>query len=170
MFDSEGYRYNVGMVITNPLGKVFLAKRIMQSGWQFPQGGILYGETPLQAMYRELSEETGLQAEDVKVLAESREWLRYRLPSKYQRRRADEGGHLCIGQRQKWFLLRLNSEQRLNLEMSRSPEFDDWRWVDYWYPAQVVIYFKREVYWSALREFAEVIQPQEAEPIHHSDS
>ena len=67
--DSEGYRANVGIIISNNEGKLFLAGRIGSNSWQFPQGGILESESPTQAMYRELYEEIGLEKKDVKILA-----------------------------------------------------------------------------------------------------
>jgi len=101
-------------------------------------------------MYRELHEEVGLEAKDVEILGSTRSWLRYRLPKHMLRRNSKP---LVIGQRQKWFLLRMVcSEQKVRLDHSHSPEFDSWRWVDYWQPAKDVIYFKRQVYRRALRE------------------
>ncbi|MCG8414934.1 MAG: RNA pyrophosphohydrolase [Pseudomonadales bacterium] len=150
MIDSEGYRPNVGIVICNGLGRLLWAKRIGQSGWQFPQGGIKAEESLEQALYRELDEEVGLQANDVEVLHQTSEWLRYRLPKNYIRYNKDP---LCIGQKQKWFLLGLKAdEEKIALSKSGQPEFDDWRWVNYWYPVDQVIEFKRDVYRRALQE------------------
>lgn len=80
MIDKDGYRPNVGIVICNRKGQVLWARRIRQNSWQFPQGGVDYGETPEDAMYRELYEELGLQKSDVRLLASTRFWLKYRLP------------------------------------------------------------------------------------------
>ncbi len=150
MIDSEGFRSNVGIVICNRRGQVLWAKRIGQSAWQFPQGGIKETESLEAAMYRELHEEVGLGAHNVTLLHQTTDWLHYRLPKNYIRRKQDP---LCIGQKQKWFLLGLESEDS-SVELSRSdtPEFDQWRWVSYWYPINQVIEFKRDVYRSALRE------------------
>lgn len=82
MIDGDGYRLNVGIVICNNHGQVFWAKRYGQHSWQFPQGGIDEGESPEEAMYRELYEEVGLTKNDVKVVAVSRHWLRYKLPKR----------------------------------------------------------------------------------------
>ncbi len=60
MLDREGFRPNVGIILLNARNEVFWGKRLREHSWQFPQGGIKYGETPVQAMYRELHEETGL--------------------------------------------------------------------------------------------------------------
>ena len=82
MIDSEGFRANVGIIITNQRGQLLWAKRYAQNAWQFPQGGLDEGETPKQAMYRELYEEVGLKPDDVKILKQSDEWYRYRLPER----------------------------------------------------------------------------------------
>jgi putative (di)nucleoside polyphosphate hydrolase len=152
MIDAQGYRPNVGIVICNNEGKLLWAKRIGQKAWQFPQGGIKENETVEQALYRELDEEVGLNADDVRVLHRTEDWLRYRLPKNFIRYHRDP---LCIGQKQKWFLLGLETEDsKVALGKSGEPEFDDWRWVNYWYPVSQVIEFKREVYRKALTELA----------------
>lgn len=150
MIDSEGFRPNVGIVICNSQGRLLWAKRIGQNAWQFPQGGIKDGESLEQAMYRELDEEVGLQEKHVEIVHETKDWLRYKLPSNYIRQHSTP---VCIGQKQKWFLLGLQIEESLiDLERSTEPEFDSWRWVSYWYPLKQVIDFKREVYRKALQE------------------
>lgn len=152
MIDSEGYRANVGIILCNTQQQLFWARRIGQRSWQFPQGGIRWNESPEEAMYRELAEEVGLQAQHVQVLGCTRGWLRYRLPKRLVRRHSKP---TCIGQKQVWFLLRLlGQESDVQLNLSDRPEFDDWRWVDYWYPLQAVVPFKREVYQRALEELA----------------
>lgn len=150
MIDSKGYRPNVGIVICNSAGQLLWAKRIGQNAWQFPQGGINPNESTETALYRELNEEVGLNDQDVKILHETRDWLHYDLPENYIRHHKDP---VCIGQKQKWFLLSLECEEsRVVFEMSDTPEFDDWRWVSYWYPVNQVIEFKRDVYRRALTE------------------
>lgn len=149
MIDPDGYRPNVGIVLMRPDGQVFWARRVRRDGWQFPQGGMHTDETPTEAMYRELWEETGLSPEDVQVLGATPGWLRYRLPHHSIRRNQSV---VCIGQKQVWFLLRLLSDESvLRLDLTDSPEFDHWRWVDYWYPIDRVVTFKRNVYARALR-------------------
>src|SRR2546421_12277521 len=86
MLDKEGYRPNVGIVLANQRNDVFWGKRVSQHAWQFPQGGIKHGETPVQAMYRELEEEIGLLADHVRILGRTREWLRYEVPERWMRR------------------------------------------------------------------------------------
>ena len=91
-------------------------------------------------------------ADSVELIASTRDWLRYRLPNRYLRKGQQP---LCIGQKQKWFLLRLRApDSAVSLDHNEKPEFDRWRWVSYWYPLNQVIYFKREVYRRALRELA----------------
>lgn len=150
MIDSDGYRANVGIVLSNPDGAVLWARRMGQDAWQFPQGGINANEDEEQAMYRELWEEVGLQSKDVDVIASTKSWLRYKLPKRMVRRNSQP---VCIGQKQKWFLLQLTSnEEQLNLKASQTPEFDQWKWVDYWYPIDHVVYFKKRVYRCALQQ------------------
>lgn len=157
MIDQRGFRLNVGIILVNTRNQIFWGKRIGQAdAWQFPQGGIQNYETLQEAMYRELAEEVGLQPQDVEILAVSKRWLYYRLP-KHLRRSTRP---LCIGQKQKWFLLRLQSDdQKIRLDASGSPEFNAWKWVDYWDPVEQVIAFKRDVYKKALREFAPLLFP-----------
>ncbi len=150
MIDSNGYRPNVGIVICNSLGQLLWAKRIGQDAWQFPQGGINHDESVEAALYREIDEEVGLAPGDVNILHETSEWLHYDLPEYYIRHHKDP---ICIGQKQKWFLLSLEcDESRVEFEKTDTPEFDDWRWVSYWYPVNKVIDFKRDVYRRALKE------------------
>lgn len=153
MLDSDGYRLNVGIVIANGQGDVLWAHRTRQGGWQFPQGGMQDRETPRQAMYRELQEEVGLQPGDIEVWGVTRGWLRYRLPDKMVRNDVDK--KTCIGQKQKWFLLKLKADDSaVRLDATRKPEFDEWRWVSYWYPVNQIIEFKRWVYQRMLKELS----------------
>ena len=164
--DKDGYRPNVATVISNEAGQVFWAQRAARDGWQFPQGGIKAHETPQQAMYRELYEEVGLQAEDVKILMVSPRWLRYRFPQKKPSiDHLDSGNHhgCYIGQKQIWFLLKLvGSEKKINLNQTDKPEFDQWCWVDYWYPLDKITAFKRAVYRAALEHFATALEQHTA--------
>ena len=160
--DAEGFRANVGIILTNSDGKLLLGGRAGSKGWQFPQGGMLVGEDPAEAMYRELHEEVGLGAGDVDVLGVTEGWLRYRLPDRFVRRNSTP---LCIGQKQRWFLLQMDCpENRLRFDTTSRPEFDRWRWVDYWHPVKEVIYFKRHVYRRALEELGPLAFPNGAPP------
>ncbi len=154
MIDAEGFRPNVGIVLTNARGQLLWARRVGgQDAWQFPQGGIHEHEDAETALYRELNEEVGLKAGDVKILARTRGWLRYRLPKRLIRKGSKP---LCVGQKQKWFLLQLvSSDDSIHLDEHDGPaEFDQWRWVSYWYPLDKVVAFKRDVYRRALKELA----------------
>jgi len=160
MLDKEGYRPNVGIVLANQRNEVFWGKRVNQHAWQFPQGGIKPGETPLQAMYRELAEEIGLARGHVRILGRTREWLRYDVPERWARRqregrdaRGERQGAAYRGQKQIWYLLRMvGRDCDVKLRASGHPEFDAWRWHDYWVPLEAVIDFKRDVYRQALIE------------------
>ena len=135
-----------------PNGKVLLCQRVDHSGWQFPQGGIDEGETPREAVLREIKEEVGLSEKDVEVICESKDWFKYDVPRdrrpKYFRK------NVYKGQNQKWFLLRLISEDnKINLTASRPIEFDKWMWSSYWYPLRTIVLFKKELYRKVLTHF-----------------
>ena len=160
--DDEGFRANVGIILSNADGELMLGGRVGKQGWQFPQGGMLIGEAPEQAMFRELEEEIGLLCDDVEVLGVTRDWLRYRLPERFIRRNSKP---LCIGQKQRWFMLRLTSStDRLRFDLGDEPEFDRVRWVDFWRPVNEVIYFKRRVYARALHELGPSVYPDGLPP------
>lgn len=155
MIDEDGFRHGVGIILVNAKRQIFLAKRIGKEAWQFPQGGIKESETPEEAMFRELEEEIGLFAKDVKILSTTKRWLRYRLPKRLVRHHSTP---LCVGQKQKWFLLLLvSNEKSINLAATKNPEFDSWTWVSYWYPLSQVVAFKRRVYNLVMKEFARVV-------------
>ena len=156
MIDRDGYRPNVGIIICNRKNEVFWGKRVRQHAWQFPQGGIDPGETPEVAMYRELHEEVGLQPQHVEILGRTRDWLRYDVPEQWLRR--DWRGNYR-GQKQIWFLLRLvGRDTDVRLRASQKPEFDAWRWNEYWVPLESVVEFKREVYQLALSELVRFLR------------
>ncbi|WP_457279683.1 RNA pyrophosphohydrolase [Polaromonas sp. P5_D5] len=160
MLDRDGFRPNVGIILLNQRSQVFWGKRIRTHSWQFPQGGIDRGENPEQAMYRELHEEVGLMPQHVNVLARTRDWLRYEVPDRFIRR--DARGHYK-GQKQIWFLLQLvGHDWDLNLRATDHPEFDAWRWNDYWVPLDVVVEFKRGVYEMALTELSRFVPRTDA--------
>ena len=160
--DDEGFRANVGIILANEDGRLLLGGRAGAKGWQFPQGGMLKGEDVEAAMFRELEEEVGLRDSDVDILGVTRDWLRYRLPPKFVRRHSKP---LCIGQKQRWFILRLTtSADKLRFDCSERPEFDRARWVDFWRPVNEVIYFKRRVYARALHELGPAVYPEGLPP------
>lgn len=171
MIDAEGYRPNVGIVVANALGQVLWARRVGgHDAWQFPQGGVQDGEKPEQTLFRELEEEIGLREEHVKILGCTDGWLRYRLPQHMRRdqRRSTkrstkksskgQGGRRPVafkGQKQKWFLLEmLADDAQVRFDLCEKPEFDEFKWVSYWYPVKQVIDFKRDVYRRALKQLA----------------
>jgi putative (di)nucleoside polyphosphate hydrolase len=155
MLDREGFRPNVGIILCNAKNEVFWGKRIREHSWQFPQGGIKRGETPEQAMYRELFEEVGLQPSHVRILGRTKGWLRYEVPTQWIKREL-RGSYK--GQKQIWFLLRLvGRDIDVSLRATSKPEFDAWRWNDYWVSLDAVIEFKRSVYEQALSELVRFI-------------
>ncbi len=163
--DSEGYRANVGIVLMRDSGEVFLGQRAGGRGWQFPQGGVRQGEQVEHALYRELQEEIGLTREHVRLEGSTSDWIRYRLPKRYVRRGR---GPTCIGQKQRWFLLRLavpEGSVDFSFAHTSEPEFDGWRWANYWQPVREVIYFKRPVYVQMLTELATIAFPGGAPPL-----
>lgn len=155
MLDVHGFRPNVGIILLNEQHQVFWGKRIRTHCWQFPQGGIDAGETPEQAMYRELHEEIGLFPEHISVVGQTKDWLYYEVPTRFIKR--ESRGHYK-GQKQIWFLLRLQAhDQVLNLRATDHPEFDAWKWNNYWVPLEHVIDFKRKVYEQALLELSQFL-------------
>lgn len=157
LIDRDGFRANVGIVLIGGDDRLFLGRRAGGRGWQFPQGGIRPGEDAEQSLFRELREEIGLEPGDVSIIARTQRWLRYRLPSRYVRR---NGRPVCVGQKQRWFLLRLaHDDVRFRFDQTAEPEFDEWRWADYWEPVREVIHFKRPVYRRALHELGAIAFP-----------
>lgn len=156
VIDRAGYRLNVGIILVNGSDRVFWGRRSGHDAWQFPQGGLATGESAVEAMYRELHEEVGLEKGDVEILGSTKRWLKYRLPKQYLRHGS---APLVIGQKQKWFLLKLvTSEQKVKLDLSDSPEFDSWRWIEFHEPEDQVIFFKRQVYTQALKELEPLLK------------
>lgn len=161
VIDPDGFRANVGIVLMHA-EQVFLGRRTGGRGWQFPQGGLRHGESPQEALYRELDEEIGVAEASVELVGETRGWLRYRLPPRYIRRNQQP---VCIGQKQRWFLLRLKGpDVTFNFASTTEPEFDQWRWAPYWEPVREVIFFKRPVYVRALTELAALAFPHGQRP------
>jgi len=154
VIDENGFRLNVGIILINQQGQLFWGRRVGQDAWQFPQGGIHDDEKLEDTLYRELQEEVGLTSKDVTIIAQSQYWFSYRLPKRLVR---SDTRPMCIGQKQKWFLLRILDETKIKLDATIKPEFDDWRWVSYWFPLYQVVAFKREVYRQALAEFAPIV-------------
>ncbi|MGH8595595.1 MAG: RNA pyrophosphohydrolase [Gammaproteobacteria bacterium] len=155
MIDAQGFRANVGIILLNDLGQVFWGRRIGMSAWQFPQGGVNPQESLQTAMYRELREEIGLLPNHVEIIGWTRRWLRYRLPKRFIRY---DQKPLCIGQKQRWYVLRLTADEtQVDLTNNVEPEFDRWQWINYWESLRLVVGFKRGVYYQALHELAPLV-------------
>ena len=177
MLDKEGYRPNVGIILANQRNEVFWGKRVHQHAWQFPQGGIQRGETPREAMFRELEEEIGLARPHVRILGRTRDWLRYEVPEKWSRHAREGNGNASAsrsayrGQKQIWFLLRMAGRDcDVKLRASGHPEFDAWRWHDYWVPIEAVVEFKRDVYRQALIELHRYLQADRRSRLRREES
>jgi putative (di)nucleoside polyphosphate hydrolase len=153
-FDAA-YRPNVGIMLLNSERKVFVARRIDMptESWQMPQGGIDEGEEPHAAALRELEEEVGTAK--AKILAESRGWFRYDVPTEIT---AKLWRGRWKGQRQKWFLMRFLGEDRDIDLATEHPEFSDWRWVEPGLLPELIIPFKRQTYVEVLGEFLPIIE------------
>ncbi len=152
-FQALPYRSGVGIMLLNPQGLVFTAKRIdtPADAWQMPQGGIDEGETPRQAAFREMKEEIG--TDQAEILKESADWLRYDLP-------ADLLGKVWKGryrgQQQKWFALRFTGRDCDIDIRTEHPEFDDWRWTRIDQLLDVIVPFKRDLYRAVVTEFTPI--------------
>lgn len=160
IFADDGYRPNVGIIICNRKGQVFWARRIKRDGWQFPQGGVSKNESLTEALFRELQEETGLLEHQVRLVAHTKRWLHYDLPSKFLRgQRRSKSSPNFKGQKQVWFLLELlDDDSSFNLSgSSEVPEFDGWRWVETEFALNNIVDFKRGVYQKALTELKQYI-------------
>jgi putative (di)nucleoside polyphosphate hydrolase len=150
--DDSKYRPNVGIVLVNASKQVFWGRRSDLGAWQFPQGGVGKDESIEDAMLRELYEEIGLLPQHVKILGITQDWLSYLLPEPMFKE-----GEWFIGQKQRWFLLELcGKDSDIKLDM-HEPEFDDWKWVDYWYPVEHISPVKRPIYQKILTELEEYL-------------
>jgi putative (di)nucleoside polyphosphate hydrolase len=154
-FNKLPYRSNVGIMMVNEKGYVFVGQRLdnNQNAWQMPQGGIDAGEDPETAAYRELLEETGVKKQDVRFVASSSQWLSYDLPEdlipilwngKFR------------GQKQKWFLFKfLGEDGDINIA-TEHPEFSKWKWISKENLLKEIVPFKKSVYENVLKEFKNI--------------
>ncbi len=151
------YRPNVGAVLFNPAGQVFVARRAdlpnaegAPGGWQLPQGGIDGREDPAAAVIRELAEEIG--TDRAEIIGEHTDWLTYELP--------DDLLGVALhgryrGQKQRWFALRfLGRDADIRLDADPHPEFDAWRWADLAELPSLAVDFKRPIYQIIAASFA----------------
>ena len=154
-FNKLPYRSNVGIMMVNEKGYVFVGQRLdnNQNAWQMPQGGIDAGEDPETAAYRELLEETGVKKQDIRFVASSSQWLSYDLPEdlipilwngKFR------------GQKQKWFLFKfLGEDGDINIA-TKHPEFSKWKWISKENLLKEIVPFKKSVYKNVLKEFKNI--------------
>ena len=155
--DKDGFRANVGIVLTHGSGRSILGGTRRWPGLAISRRvESIAVNRSRRRCYRELKEEIGLERQDVEMLGSTQGWLRYRLPRQYVRDR-------CIGQKQRWFLLQLTAdESKFRFDLTQQPEFDRWRWTDYWTPVREVVYFKRRVYVRALHDLGKIHVPRRA--------
>ena len=150
MNEESNYRLNVGLIIVNNYGKVLICKRKNSNQWQFPQGGIDEGESPMEAAKREIFEEVGIKPSKIKVLGKIKDWVKYEIPKELAKKSFKKKG--IVGQKQKWFIFKIKSEACITFVNDPDNEFDDFAWVSYWRPIALIVSFKKEVYRNVLAE------------------
>lgn len=150
MNEESNYRLNVGLIIVNTYGKVLICKRKNSNQWQFPQGGIDEGESPIEAAKREIFEEVGIKPSKIKVLGKIKDWVKYKIPKELAKKSFKKKG--IVGQKQKWFIFKIKSEACISFVNDPDNEFDDFAWVSYWRPIALIVSFKKEVYRNVLAE------------------
>ncbi len=153
--DLDRFRPNVGIVLVNAAGKVWLGRRADTAGprnWQFPQGGMDAGETPLQAAVRELREETG--ARTIALLGQTNDWIAYAFPPGHRLKI----GQSWLGQKQLWFAFRFaGDDSEFDLNSHNEIEFSQWRWADIDDALNTVVRFKRETYRRVIDLFRSLV-------------
>ncbi len=149
------HRNGVGAMLFNALGRVFVARRIdiPSEAWQMPQGGIDSGETPREAILRELKEEIGTA--EVEIIAESQDWLTYEFPH-WLVQNIWDGRYR--GQRQKWFAMRFVGEDSDINIATQTPEFLDWKWEELNRLPELIVPFKRKLYQDLVAEFGHLVR------------
>ena len=155
MNEESNYRLNVGLIIVNNYGKVLICKRKNSNQWQFPQGGIDEGESPIEAAKREIFEEVGIKPSKIKVLGKIKDWVKYEIPKELAKKSFKKKG--IVGQKQKWFIFKIKSEACISFVNDPDNEFDDFAWVSYWRPIALIVSFKKEVYRNVLAELYQFI-------------
>lgn len=150
--DALPYRPCVGVVLINDQGLVFAGQRVdsVSPAWQMPQGGIDEGETPHDAAFRELWEETGVTRDLVKPLAKTDGWVTYDLPEELL---GKVWGGKYRGQKQKWFLFRFKGQDGDIRIATEHPEFSTWRWITADEMLDSIVPFKRAVYQQVIASF-----------------
>lgn len=125
----------------------------MENQWQFPQGGIDSSETPYEAVLRELKEETGIDQKSVEILGTTQTYLQYDYPPSVMQELNVSKTWRYAGQQVQFFLIRyFGSDEDINVQNVPKPEFDAWKWVDYWEPLRLIVEFKRDMYDRAMTE------------------
>jgi putative (di)nucleoside polyphosphate hydrolase len=156
--DLSLYRANVGVVLFNRDGRVWLGRRISTTdpfNWQFPQGGVDEGEDWETAARRELWEETG--ARSVEKLGEIQDWIVYDFPPEARGSKVAKGWR---GQKQKWLAFRFTGQDsEFDLMADGHPEFDQWRWAQLEEALDTVVAFKRDAYVQVVAAFRTFAQP-----------
>ena len=159
MQEGKSYRPNVAAVILSSKYpdkcEFFIAHRSdIKNAWQFPQGGIDNGETPLKAAKRELFEEVGISSSSVKFIGTTKNWIKYDIPLNQRKKHFIK--KKIKGQTQKWFMLKLTKKVEISFINDPDNEFDEYKWVSYWYPLFIIVSFKKEVYRSILSEMRQI--------------
>lgn len=151
---SSSYRPAIGIIVVNARGQVLVARRKdMKNQWQFPQGGIDPNESPREAVLRELKEETGIDESSVDVLGNTQTYLKYDYPPRVMQELNVDKAWRYAGQQIQFFLVRyFGSDDGIDVQNVPKPEFDAWKWVDYWEPLSLIVEFKRNMYDLALTE------------------
>ena len=152
----KDYRPNVGMMIINQKKEIFVGKRIDHPSnfWQMPQGGIDAQEIPSIAALREMEEEVGIKKNKVDLLAESKDWYYYSIPSDLAKT-LWKGKYK--GQRQKWFLYKFKgTDKDINIH-TEHPEFSNYKWVTKDFLVPNIVPFKKKIYEKLLLEFKDYL-------------
>ena len=147
-------RTGVGIVVLNSNNKVFVGKRKDNpfDKWQMPQGGVDINEPLVEAMKRELKEETSI--ENIKILKEFDQWLEYELPENLVGK-IWKGKYK--GQKQKWFVVKfLGKDNEININ-TKYPEFIEWKWVEIEKLPELIVLFKKHIYEEILKELKKLV-------------
>ena len=149
----EKYRRGVGMMIINKKKEIFIGQRFEKdkSAWQMPQGGIDKGEKTIDAVIREMNEETGIK-KNFKILYETKIWHYYKLPIYLQKKL---WGGKFVGQKQKWFLIDFKGkDSEINIQ-TKKPEFKKWKWTSSKKMMELIVPFKKKLYANVVSEMVE---------------
>lgn len=157
---SSTYRSAIGIVVANSRNQVLLGRRNdMENQWQFPQGGVDENEEPHNAVFRELEEETGIRRESVEIVCNTREYIKYDYPPNVLQELNVNKSWQYAGQQVQFFLLRFHgTDEKIDVRSVQKPEFDAWKWVEYWEPVELIVDFKRGLYLKVLMELAPGLQ------------